>query len=126
MQRHIITPHASISGAPQQARARTPATTLLHSAARLLCLCACAAGAMSAHADDEMEREKLARIVGEIQRVQVMVTEASKTTPTPQRVRFRYDWLQRDLDLMRQGIEQHIEAPRQPRPVPPIRGGYRN
>jgi RAQPRD family integrative conjugative element protein len=40
-------------------------------------------------------------------------------------VRFRYEWLKRDLQMMRQGIEQHLDAPRQPRPVPPLRGDYR-
>jgi len=78
-----------------------------------------------ARADDDAEREALARISYEIQRVQIMVAEASKQAPSSPRVRFRYDWLQRDLDLMRQGIEAHADAPRQPRIVPPLRGDYR-
>jgi RAQPRD family integrative conjugative element protein len=41
------------------------------------------------------------------------------------RVRFRFDWLGRDLALVRRGIEDHADAPRQPRPVPALRGDYR-
>lgn len=75
--------------------------------------------------DDELERERLARIAGEIQQVQVMVSEAEKSAPTGQRVKFRYDWLLRDLELMQQGVVNHVDAPRQPRPVAPLRGDYR-
>jgi len=82
-------------------------------------------GASPAHADDDTEREQLARIHYEIEHLQAMVAEAGKQAPTGQRVRFRYDWLQRDLGMVRQGIDDHLEAPRQPRPVPPLRGDYR-
>lgn len=86
----------------------------------LLGLCASAV-----RADDDLEREQLARISHEIEQVQAMVAEASRRALPPQRVRFRYDWLQRDLQMLRAGIEQHVEAPRRPRPVPPLRGDYR-
>lgn len=76
-------------------------------------------------ADEDAEREALARLSYEIQRVQLMAAEASKQAPSSPRIRFRYDWLQRDLDLMRQGIEAHGDAPRQPRTVAPLRGDYR-
>ena len=72
-----------------------------------------------------MERERLARIAAEIEQVQVMVGQAEQSSPTGQRVKFRYDWLQRDLEMLRQGITTHIDAPRQPRPVAPLRGDYR-
>lgn len=75
--------------------------------------------------DDELEREKLARIATELQSVQAMVADADRTAPTGQRVKFRYDWLQRDLELLRQGVATHTDAPRQPRPAPPLRGDYR-
>lgn len=84
-----------------------------------------AVAACPARADDDSERESLARITYEIQRLQQMVAEASKEAPSSPRVRFRYDWLQRDLDAMRQGIEAHTDAPRQPRTVTPLRGDYR-
>lgn len=75
--------------------------------------------------DDETEREHLARIDAELARVQAMVSAAAQDAPDGQRIRFRYDWLQRDLQMLRDGIAQHADAPRQPRPVPPLRGDYR-
>lgn len=83
------------------------------------------ASAWASVADDELERERLARIASEIEQVQTMVAQAEQSAPTGQRVKFRYDWLQRDLDLLRQGITSHTDAPRQPRPVAPLRGDYR-
>lgn len=75
--------------------------------------------------DEDAQREQLARINYELERVQAMVAEAGKHAPTGQRVRFRYDWLEHDLSLIRQGIDDHLDAPRQPRQVPPLRGDYR-
>lgn len=83
------------------------------------------ASAWASVTDDELERERLARIANEIAEVQNMVVQAEQSAPTGQRVKFRYDWLQRDLDLLRQGITSHMDAPRQPRPVTPLRGDYR-
>ena len=78
-----------------------------------------------AHADEDAEREQLARISYEIERLQVMVKEASTQAPVGARVQFRYDWLIRDLQMMHDSIGQHLEAPRQPRAVPPLSGDYR-
>lgn len=75
--------------------------------------------------DDELEREKLARIAHELDSVKALVSDAERTAPTGQRVKFRYDWLLRDLELLRQGVSSHADAPRQPRPVVPLRGDYR-
>ena len=75
--------------------------------------------------DDESERENLARIAHELERIQAQVSAAAKDAPTGQRVKFRYDWLQRDLELLRLGVTNHVDAPRQPRPVAPLRGDYR-
>ena len=81
--------------------------------------------AAGAHADTDAEREALARIAHELQRVQLLVAESAKTADTSARIRFRYDWLERDLDLVLRGIADHVDAPRQPRPVPPLSGDYR-
>ena len=83
--------------------------------------------ALPARADEDQEREKLARIAAEIRVVEDMTAEAARAAQTSPsgRVRFRYDWLQGDLRQMRAGIEQHLNAPQQPRPVPPLRGDYR-
>jgi RAQPRD family integrative conjugative element protein len=92
----------------------------------LLAVLYVALSASSAHAGDaDTEREQLARIASEIERVQVMVSEAAQTAPTGERVKFRYDWLLRDLGQLREGVTAHVDAPRQPRPVPPLRGDYR-
>ncbi len=91
-----------------------------------LCCCMALAMGSAAHAgDEELEREQLARIAHEISQLEAMVAAAAQNKPTGQRVQFRYQWLQRDLQLVREGITQHTDAPRQPRPVPPLRGDYR-
>lgn len=79
----------------------------------------------AARADDESERANLAQIAHELARVQTMVAQAAATAPTGERVKFRYDWLQGDLQMLREGIARHVDAPRQPRPVPALRGDYR-
>ncbi len=85
-----------------------------------------ATAASAAHAgDDDTEREMLARIANELQHLQVLVTQAAQSAPPAARVKFRYDWLERDLQMLRDGVMQHVDAPRQPRPVPPLRGDYR-
>lgn len=82
---------------------------------------------MPAHAgDEESERANLARIESELAQIQQMVAAAAKDAPPAQRVNFRYEWLIGDLDVMRRGIQQHMNAPRQPRLVEPLRGDYRN
>ncbi|ASR89673.1 MULTISPECIES: RAQPRD family integrative conjugative element protein [Alcaligenes] len=75
--------------------------------------------------DADSERESLARIENELAVVQQMVAAASRDAPPSQRVNFRYEWLINDLDVMRRGIQQHLNAPMQPRPVEPLRGDYR-
>lgn len=78
-----------------------------------------------AAADEDSEREQLARISYELQRLQSMVDEASRRAPSGQRISFRYEWLKRDLALVQRGVDDHLDAPRQPRAIPPLRGEYR-
>ncbi len=111
---------------PQTAPRRLGATTPGARARRAWLLALLASAAAVAHADDETEREMLARIAAELQQVQAMVTEAARSAPPTARIKFRYDWLQRDLQMLRDGVQQHVDAPRQPRLVPPLRGDYRN
>lgn len=77
------------------------------------------------HADEDAEREQLARISYEIERLQAMAKEAAAQAAVGARIQFRYDWLIRDLQMMRDSIAQHLEAPRQPRSVAPMAGEYR-
>lgn len=107
---------------------KTPETVLLGTGrmARRAWTIALLLVAISARAGDtESERENLARIENELAVVQQMVAAASRDAPPSQRVNFRYEWLVNDLDVMRRGIQQHLNAPMQPRPVEPLRGDYR-
>ena len=78
-----------------------------------------------AHADADSEREKLAVISNEIQRLQELVAEASKYADRTARPQFRYDYLLADLKLMKDGVDTHSDAPRQPRQIVPLKGDYR-
>ena len=77
-------------------------------------------------AENWNERDKLAAIVEELARLESLIDEASVHADRDARIRFRYDWLRRDLKRIRQGIEDHLDAPdTDPRAYPPIRGNYR-
>ena len=77
-------------------------------------------------ADADGERAALARIIHELQAIDPLITEAASQASPDARVRFQYDWLRQDLDRIRLGIQEHIDAPRsEPRTFPPLRGDYR-
>jgi len=77
-------------------------------------------------ADADGERAALARIIHELQAIDLLITEAASQANPDARVRFQYDWLRQDLDRIRLGIQEHIDAPRsEPRTFPPLRGDYR-
>jgi len=79
-----------------------------------------------AHGDAEAERESLARIIHELEVLEPLLAEAEAAADPDARIRFRYDWLKKDLERIRQGIQEHIDAPRgEPRAVAPLRGDYR-
>ena len=118
--------HKQFQAAPQVVQATQPPKALRAWLIAMLIACASAAPlAQAASGDTDTERENLARIDLELERVQVMVKEAAERAPSGQRVKFRYDWLLQDLQLLRKGVADHVDAPRQPRPVPPLRGDYR-
>ena len=120
--------HVEAQVAPQVLQAKPNPMPTAHRAWMIAMLIACAAitpAAQAASGDADTERENLARISSEIERVQVMVKEAADRAPSGQRVKFRYDWLLQDLQMLREGVSDHVDAPRQPRPVPPLRGEYR-
>ncbi|WP_018608215.1 RAQPRD family integrative conjugative element protein [Uliginosibacterium gangwonense] len=93
----------------------------------LIALLASSASAF-AQATDSMdaEREALSRIQYELQQLQTQVRDAARNAPTGTRVQFRYDWLASDLELINRSIQDHLDAPRQPRAIPPLKGDYRN
>jgi RAQPRD family integrative conjugative element protein len=79
-----------------------------------------------ADADADAEREALARITHELEALEPLILTAESEAEPDRRIRFRYDWLRQDLSRVRQGIREHIDAPRaEPRTFPPLRADYR-
>ena len=79
-----------------------------------------------ANADQDGEREVLARIAHEIEAIAPLISQAASQANPEARIRFKYDWLRQDLDQIQRGIQEHIDAPRaEPRTIPPLRGDYR-
>lgn len=79
-----------------------------------------------AHGDADSEREMLARLVYELDVLEALIDRAEGGADPDARIRFRYDWLRQDLERVRRGIKEHIDAPRnEPRAVKPLRGDYR-
>jgi RAQPRD family integrative conjugative element protein len=77
-------------------------------------------------ADADGERAALAKITHELQAIDPLITEATSQANPDARVRFQYDWLRQDLERIRLGIQEHIDAPRsEPRAFPPLHGDYR-
>lgn len=77
-------------------------------------------------ADADAEREALTRLVHEIDALAPLIQRAELHADPDARIRFRYDWLQQDLDQLRAGIQAHVDSPRAtPRAFPPLRGDYR-
>ena len=92
----------------------------------LIALLAAASPLQFAAADADGERAALARIDHELQAIEPLLRAAKSQAGPDARVRFRYDWLRQDLQRLRLGIQEHINAPRaQPRSFPPLRGDYR-
>jgi RAQPRD family integrative conjugative element protein len=77
-------------------------------------------------ADADAERETLARLIHEIEALAPLIESSESQANPDSRIRFRYDWLRQDLERIRAGIQEHIDAPRtEPRTFPPLRGDYR-
>lgn len=80
----------------------------------------------SASASSEGEREALTRLLHEIQALEPIIQEAQAQADPEDRVRFEYLWLRRDLTKIAQGLQDHINGPRnEPRKFEPLRGDYR-
>ena len=79
-----------------------------------------------AFADADAEREALARLIYELEAVEPLIDKAQSQANPDARIRFRYDWLRQDLERVRLGIREHINAPHaEPRTYPALRGDYR-
>lgn len=104
---------------------RTQIPSILSSAQTVAVVLAIALS-VPAQADQDAERELLARLEYELEALTALIDDAEAAADRAARVRFRYDWLRQDLRRVRTGIQEHIDAPRvQPRIVPPLRGDYR-
>ncbi len=91
--------------------------------ATLLALAIIAPGSV---ADVDGERAMLARLVHEITLLEPLISSSEAEADSDARIRFQYDWLRQDLERVRAGVQAHLDAPRnEPRPVPPLRGDYR-
>ena len=77
-------------------------------------------------ADAETERALLARLLHELKLLEPLIASSEAEADPDARIHFQYDWLRQDLERVRAGIQAHLDAPRNtPRPVPPLRGDYR-
>lgn len=77
-------------------------------------------------ADGGGEREALARLVHEIDALMPVVREAKMHADPTTRIHFQYGWLKHDLERIKFGIREHLNAPRaEPRSFPPLKGDYR-
>jgi RAQPRD family integrative conjugative element protein len=86
----------------------------------------CILTSSSALADVDGERAVLARLAHELVSLDPLIRTAESHADPNARVHFRYDWLRQDLERVRRGIQDHIDAPRaEPRSFPPLRGNYR-
>ena len=79
-----------------------------------------------AQADTDAEKEALARLSHEIQALEPLINRAQRQADPGARLRFRYDWLRRDLNRIRAGITDYLlEVREHPRDIPPLKGDYR-
>ena len=88
---------------------------------------AIAMSASAAQADVWQEREALAKVASEISALERLVHDASKINQADGRVKFNYDTLMADLELIRSGIAAHLSQPINPvipSSVDGINGGY--
>ena len=82
-------------------------------------------GTVTLQADRDAERTTLLRIVAEIDRLETLIARAERESESYDRVRFRYDWLRRDLDEVKSGIEAFLsDAEFTPRTFEPLQGEY--
>ena len=67
----------------------------------------------------------LTRLTKEITNLETLIDSAEREHDQASRIRFRYDWLRRDLELIRSGIESYLtDTHMQPRTVEQLQGLY--
>ena len=72
------------------------------------------------------EHEALARVLHELEVLEPLIREAESAETAGDRISFRYDWLRRDINQIKGGLEAHLDAVHEePRSFTPLRGDYR-
>lgn len=72
------------------------------------------------------ENTALVRLVHELDALAPLVGEAESKALVDNRVRLNYGWLRRDIELVKAGIEWHLNTPStEPRHFEPLKGDYR-
>lgn len=72
------------------------------------------------------ENATLVRLIHELDALAPLVSEAENKALVDTRVRLNYSWLRRDLSLVKEGIEWHLNTPStEPRSFEPLKGDYR-
>ena len=81
--------------------------------------------ATSAFADTTQENITLSRISNILNAVYPLIAKAKKETPQNTRVKFQYNWLQKDIEDIQSGIAQKINASDvEPRVIAPLKTHY--
>ncbi len=79
----------------------------------------------SVNADIDLERNNLAKLVEEIDYLMTRVNDIQQDSPGNQRITFHYDTLKNDLNLIRVGINDHInQSLKAGRDLRPLSGQY--
>lgn len=76
--------------------------------------------------DEDAEHTALVQVVTELKELNKLIDRAEKEADPTARISFQYDWLRRDLKLVRRGIQDHLDTPSsEPREFEPLQGDYR-
>ena len=76
-------------------------------------------------ADVDLERSNLSKLVEEIDYLITRVDDIQQDAPSKQRIKFHYDTLKYDLNLIRVGINDHIsQSLKAGRDLKPLTGQY--
>ena len=77
-------------------------------------------------ADRDAEREALTQLVHELNLLEPLIARAEIEADPDARVQFQYQWLRRDLERIKGGIQDHVDETNfEPRSFPPIQGEYK-
>jgi RAQPRD family integrative conjugative element protein len=82
--------------------------------------------ATASYAASDQERTALTNLITELELLTKVVNESQRIADPSTDIRFDYPALHADLELIRQGILDHLQkARREPRELPPLSGDYK-